>query len=315
MSGCMGTGKKVQILLSTYNGEEYLREQLDSFVSQTIFPYVSVLIRDDGSTDGTAVILQEYTKKYGFFVEYGVNIGTTRSYLWLLEHSDDTCEFFAFSDQDDVWLPDKLEKETAAMQAMDSARPRMVATGSEIVDKNLKHQGASVSITKGTSFFNAMVQNICPGHTQLLDRSLRDAVRKTAEPDAVLVVDWWVYLVASGLGTVRILPEATVLHRQHGDNAVGYCTSFLRQFLIRLRRLHGNAAAAMARQLRAFYACYGQQIEDSFRMELERFLGSLPSLGCRVRYAVSARIFRQSAMDTTAVKILYVLGKYCEQDD
>ena len=309
----MGTDKKVQILLSTYNGERYLKAQLDSFVAQTIFQNVSVLIRDDGSTDGTATILQEYKRKYGFCVEYGSNIGTTRSYLWLLEHSDDTCEFFAFSDQDDVWLPEKLEKEFAEMQTMDSTRPRLVSTYSEIVDKNLSHQGSSISIARGVSFFNAMVQNVCPGHTQLLDRKLRNAVQKSTEPDAILVVDWWVYLIASGLGSVKILPEVTVLHRQHGNNTVGYATSPVRQFVTRLRRLHGKTAAAMTRQLKAFYRCYGEQTADSSRTELELFLNSLPSLRCRLHYVVSAKFFRQSVLDTMAVKILYVLGKYCER--
>ena len=310
----MGTGKKVQILLSTYNGEKYLREQLDSFAEQTVFQNISVLIRDDGSTDGTVTILQEYEKKYGFCVEYGFNIGTTRSYLWLLEHSDDSCDFFAFSDQDDVWLPEKIEKEAAEMQRMDSTRPRLVSTHSEIVNKNLSHQGSSIPIKKGVSFFNAMVQNVCPGHTQLLDRKLRDAVRKTAEPSAVLVVDWWVYLIASGLGTVEALPEVTVLHRQHGNNTIGYATSPVFQFVTRLRRLHGKTAAAMTRQLKAFYRCYGCQIADDYRAELESFLNSLPSLRHRLHYVVSAKIFRQSAMDTMAVKILYVLGKYCERN-
>ena len=315
MSGCMGTDKKVQILLSTYNGERYLRAQLDSFVAQTIFQNVSVLIRDDGSTDGTATILQEYKRKYGFCVEYGSNIGTTRSYLWLLEHSNDACEFFAFSDQDDVWLPEKLEKEVTEIQTMDSTRPRLVSTHSEIVDRNLSHQGLSISVANGVSFFNAMVQNVCPGHTQLLDRKLRDAVQKTTEPDTILVVDWWVYLVASGLGNVKILPEVTVLHRQHGNNTVGYVTSTVRQFVTRLCRLHGKTAAAMTRQLEAFYRCYGEQTADSFRTELALFLNSLPSLKSRLHYVVNAKFFRQSVLDTTAVKILYVLGKYCERNN
>ena len=196
---------------------------------------------------------------------------------------------------------------------MDSTRPRLVSTHSEIVDSNLSYQGLSISVANGVSFFNAMVQNVCPGHTQLLDRKLRDAVQKTTEPDAILVVDWWVYLVASGLGNVKILPEVTVLHRQHGNNTVGYSTSPVRQFATRLRRLHGKTAAAMTRQLKAFYRCYGEQIADSFRTELALFLKSLPSLKCRLHYVVNAKFFRQSVLDTTAVKILYVLGKYCER--
>ena len=312
MNECMEIDKKVQILLSTYNGEKYLREQLESFIQQTIFSNITVLIRDDGSNDGTINILQEYEAKYNFLVEYGANIGTTRSYLWLLEHSNNDCEFFAFSDQDDVWLPDKLAKEVAAMKKMSDEYPRLVATQSEIVNERLQHQGFSISTAKGVSFFNAMVQNVCPGHTQLLDRKLRDIVCKTIHPEDILVVDWWVYLIAAGVGNVQILPEVTVRHRQHGNNAVGYRTSFLRRFIVRLRRLRSKTAAAMTKQLISFYSCYGQVIRKEYRMEIERFLGHLSSLKSRIQYVMSARFYRQSMIDTAGVKILYILGKYSE---
>lgn len=306
----MGTDKTVQILLSTYNGEKYLREQLESFVTQTIFPDISVLIRDDGSTDGTGAILRQYAEAYGFRVEYGTNIGVTRSYLWLIEHADDACSYFAFSDQDDVWLPKKLEKTIAEFETMDKQKPRMVATLSEIVDENLAHLGFSQRAGKGASFFNAMVQNICPGHTQIIDRKLRETLLKTTDSCAILVMDWWIYLVASGVGTVKILPEATVLHRQHGNNTVGYRTTFWELLPMRLRRLHGKEAAAMTRQLDAALRCYGTEFAEECCQELKYFLAGLSSMKRRIEYVRHARIYRQTEIETAIVKVLYVLGKY-----
>ena len=100
--------KRIQILMSTYNGEKYLREQLDSFVNLDNFEEVKVLIRDDGSTDSTLEILDEYRLKYGFEIIKGINIGLNKSMMNLFKECDMECDYFAYSDQDDVCLSDKL---------------------------------------------------------------------------------------------------------------------------------------------------------------------------------------------------------------
>ena len=107
--------KEVEILLSTYNGEKHLREQLDSFVSLENFSSVKVLIRDDGSTDSTREILCEYRDKHGFEVIFGENIGLNLSLHQLILAADKEMKYFAFSDQDDVWLPDKLTRAISSL--------------------------------------------------------------------------------------------------------------------------------------------------------------------------------------------------------
>jgi glycosyltransferase involved in cell wall biosynthesis len=100
--------KKIQILLATYNGERYLREQLDSFLALDNYEQVKVLVRDGGSTDGSLRILAEYEEHHGFEVIRGENAGFTACMFELFRRSDPACAYFATSDQDDVWLPDKL---------------------------------------------------------------------------------------------------------------------------------------------------------------------------------------------------------------
>src|SRR5471030_507539 len=102
MRKCMGTDKNIQILMTTYNGEKYLKEQLDSFTLLEGFEKIKVLIRDDGSNDNTVKIAEEYKKKYGFEIIRGENIGITNSIFELFKNSDKNCELFAISDQDDV---------------------------------------------------------------------------------------------------------------------------------------------------------------------------------------------------------------------
>ena len=314
MNGCTETGKRVQVLLSTYNGERYLREQLDSFVAQTAFDTMSVLIRDDGSSDGTCAILSEYAQRYGFVVEYGENVGITESYLWLLRHSDRNIEYFAFSDQDDVWLPDKIETALRSLDALDRNSPRLFASLSEIVDESLLHIGVSLQPRREVGFYNAMVQNACPGHTQVFDSRLRDILCRIRCPEDVLVIDWWVYLAAAAMGTIRFEPRILVRHRQHDDNAVGYRISAFSQFFIRLKRTHSGEAANITRQLRSFLATYEECLPEEYRVEILRFLSESRNFRLRLAYLCSTPLYRQTAAETAAVKILYIFGKYCLRD-
>ena len=96
--------------MSTYNGEKYLREQIDSILNQD-YPEISLLIRDDGSTDGTVDILKEYAQKYRDIDYYvGENLGVQNSFFDLMKRADKRAYYYAFADQDDVWLPGKIKR-------------------------------------------------------------------------------------------------------------------------------------------------------------------------------------------------------------
>lgn len=308
MNGCMETGKKVQVLLSTYNGEKYLRQQLESIVAQTIFPEVSVLIRDDGSDDGTKEILKEYEARYNFEVFYGKNLGISKSYEWLMLHSSRNCAFFALCDQDDLWLPNKLEIACAVLAKHDSNSPLLYVGRSRITDEKLNSIGVSVKPQR-ISFYNAMVQNVCPGHNQVFSKSLMDYLIRTSIGSAY-VVDWWVYLTASGIGEIVFDDRFFTLHRQHGHNAVGYMISPFKQLILRTKRLFGNEASAITKQLKAFYDCCSLSLPVEYRNEIGLFIQSQRSVTTRLQYVRTAKIYRQGKMETLILKGLYVLGKY-----
>ena len=309
----MGSGKKVQILLSTYNGEKYLREQLDSYIGQTCFPIIRVLIRDDGSTDGTVGILKEYAERYGFEILYGENIGVNASYGVLLQASDPECAYFALSDQDDVWLPEKIEIALHHLTAHEGCEPALFFSLSRIVDERLNTISESHFPTRGTSFYNAMVQNVCPGHTQVWNAAMRERLLRTDFSHAH-ILDWWIYLLASGTGKLYFAPQCTVLHRQHGNNAVGYEMNPLKNLLILLKRVRSKEAAAISRQLECFLQDYGEELSDAYRTEVKLFLGAQASIIWRFSYIIHSKIFRQARMDTILVYLLYLLGKYRMKD-
>ena len=134
--------KDIQIFLSTYNGEKYLRQQLDSFVALSDFDRIKVLVRDDGSTDGTREILKEYEEKHGFEIILGENIGLNASMHELVLASDPECRFFAFSDQDDVWLENKICRAVEHLAPFaESDIPVLYAASSTLVDNEMNVLG------------------------------------------------------------------------------------------------------------------------------------------------------------------------------
>lgn len=309
MSGCTGTDKRVQILLSTYNGEKYLREQLESYVSLDGFEKCCVLIRDDGSTDGTQKILQEYEKKYGFEVILGENVGVNASYRILLKQSSRQCDYFAFSDQDDVWLPHKLKCAIEKLDCLSDNKPKMFFSLSQITDEHLNPLAVSNSPKRGVSFYNAMIQNVCPGHTQVIDQRMKQLLL-SAEDGYVHVMDWWVYLIASGLGRIVYEPTCTVLHRQHGDNAIGYEMSRFKQLKTRIYRVRAKEGKAITRQLENYLTSFGDGLPLDYKVELSAFIESQKTLWDRMRYSITSKFFRQTIFETGVVKILYILGNY-----
>lgn len=305
----MATGDCVQILMSSYNGERYLRQQLDSYAAQTAFDRIRVLIRDDGSTDGTRAILEEYREKYGFSVVYGENVGVNASYQWLLDHADLECAWFAFSDQDDVWLPHKIRRALEVLSAEDGTKPLLYASRSMVTDAGLQPIGLSQSAPRGAGFYNAMLQNVCPGHTQVFNRAVLRLLRSNPA-DRSVVIDWWVYLLAAGLGKVCLDDDYTVLHRQHGDNAVGYGTTFWALLGPRLRRLLRGDSYKMAVQLQRYDRDFGPLLPADHRAELTAFLEHQRGLANRLAYVAHCRAYRQNKWETLAFKAYYLLGKY-----
>ena len=299
----------LQILLSTYNGEKYLREQLESYFRMDGFEKCCVLIRDDGSTDTTRDILQKYEKYGQFETEYGSNIGVNGSYEWLVKNSDSKCEYFAFSDQDDVWCSDKIKKAISALKHSPQDEIALFASRSCITDEALKKIGISTYPQRGISFYNAMVQNVLPGHTQVFNRAMRNSLATFGFSRAECV-DWWLYLLASSMGKIYFDPSCTVLHRQHIANAVGYQLGILEKYRKKARYVKDGKANSISIQLQSFYDIYSAYLSEEYRIEIENYLNSLTSLSQRIRYLQSCKFYRQSKYEDWAVHILYLVGKY-----
>ncbi len=212
--------------MGTYNGASWIEAQLESFLAQSHENW-SLWVSDDGSQDDTWARLEAFARRNPereVRLLSGPGRGSAANFLHLLCHKDLPKGFVALSDQDDVWLPHKLERALTQLGDPDLP-PAAWAARYEIADENLAGQRPSQVWERGPSLGNALVQNIMSGHTLTLNPAALEIVRK-AGPVNVPHHDWWIYLLLMSVdATALIDPETALIYRQHGRNVMGVRSS------------------------------------------------------------------------------------------
>jgi len=208
----------VQVLMSTYNGELYLKDQIDSILSQKGVN-VKITVRDDGSTDNTIKILRDYYYAGKINLIEGKNIGYKRSFIWLLDNSDEG-DFYAFSDQDDVWNEDKLISAVEELKRIDIEQPAMYSSALTSVDCNLKYLRKQDFPKLRNNFYSEIVRHRFAGCTYVFNNELRKkcvGVSKINEYN--YGHDGYVSLVCWICNGIVIYDEKShILFRRHGNN-------------------------------------------------------------------------------------------------
>lgn len=219
--------KKVEILLATYNGEQYLSEQLDSILNQD---YENWIIRacDDASTDHTYAILEEYREKYPhkFIIEKNQKgFGSAKkNFINLMKHS--SCDYVMCCDQDDVWLPNKISLTLERMEKVESEdMPVLVHTDLKVVDSELQVMSESFfehsNFRKEFELNEILIQNFVTGCTVMMNRPMVTLMSRVEECDRILMHDWVASILATSAGKVTFVDTPTMLYRQHAINSVG----------------------------------------------------------------------------------------------
>lgn len=318
---------KIQILMSTYNGSQYIRTQLDSILAQDI-EEKTLLIRDDGSSDNTVEIIEGYRERNPWISYYkGENIGVQRSFLELMCRADEDADYIALADQDDEWLADKLSRAVACLEKMkresagSSDVPLLYCSDKQIVGRDLEPLNVTVSrVVRKISFGNALVQNICTGCTAVANRSLIDLIKHcpTENPEYIIMHDWWLYLTAACFGKVYYDQEAHIRYRQHGDNTSGAMLNRRRLMKYRLEQM-AKPRGEIYRQVEEFEQCYfikgGESLGSADARKMERWretdtlLRSKNSLKQRIYVVFDKRFFRQKYSDDMVFRLILLLGK------
>jgi len=221
--------QSIDILLATYNGQDYLREQIDYILAQSNQDW-RLVIRDDGSVDNTLSIIKDcvarYPDKIVFIEDEGNHLGASLNFQRLLEHS--VAEYIMFCDQDDVWLPRKVERTLNLMKATEEKypnKPVLVHTDLRVVDSRLKtiarstwrYQGTSPEI--GNDADKVVLQNVATGCTIMINQKAKDVSMPI--PKEAIMHDWWIVINVAKHGRIVYIPDQLVLYRQHANNAVG----------------------------------------------------------------------------------------------
>ena len=300
---------KVNVLLSTYNGEKYLALQLKSLLEQT-YQNMTIYVRDDGSEDNTRAILEHYRQKESETStsrivlvgdEKNPNIGYMESF-WTLLRESEPADYYAFCDQDDVWLEHKVE--AAVRKLAQETGPALYCSNKILVDRSLTPMKKQSRRRLKPGFGNAAVECICTGCTAVMNRELADILTARL-PEYAILHDWWTYLAASYTGTVIFDPHPYILYRQHESNVVGAKGGFWGQVQSKAAYLK-KSRGKLKRQLSEFARLYqGNSQKDRLVQQIlaaEKFPGRLQILWNRSMY-------RQSALDEVIMRILFLINR------
>ena len=232
----------VAILMCTYNGEDFLEEQLDSIETQD-YKNWTLFVNDDGSKDATLKILKAYQKKWGakkLHIRRGPKKGFCQNFLQIICDKKINADLYFLSDQDDVWMPHKLSHTLQKIAKLDAAKPLLYCARTTYVSSDGKKiLGQSDLFLKPPSVRNAIVQSIAGGNTMAFNNRLKDRARKNPRAE-VVSHDWWLYILNELKGGQTLYDaESTILYRQHSHSLIGANTGFIAK-LRRLRMLLGG---------------------------------------------------------------------------
>lgn len=262
--------EKITILMSTYNGEKYIKQQLDSIMQQKDVD-LHLCIRDDGSNDNTLNIIHQFENKYKGRIDIieGNNIGWKKSFFELIHYASihyPKCNFFAFADQDDIWLPEKL---ISGIKMLDRiGKGANLYCSNQYRFKNGINMGKVWDEIPDKSPIKSLLRNCATGCTIIMNRCLIEILDKS-QISISLPHDYWAFLSAIFCGKVVLDADAYILYRQHENNQIGSKKGFINLWKRRLKSishsLKSHEREVIAKEL---LRCYDNYISPELKQQL-----------------------------------------------
>ena len=260
---------KIIVLMSSYNGEAYIRQQIDSVLAQDVDAQLSLLVRDDGSTDNTQAILEEYraARKLGWYA--GENLGPERSFWHLLQNAPEA-DFYAFCDQDDVWLPQKLSR---AVDQLKQTQAQLYCSAFIAVDAELNPLEYHHSpLNQYTDYAHSLIYSTAAGCTFVFTHQARSAAMAyDMDTHPAIIHDWLLHKIITVTGGKMIFdPTGSIYYRQHDHNAIGAQKSGLPGLAVRVKRfLSGSSRGVRSECAKALLDVYGDRVDKEVRDALD----------------------------------------------
>ena len=247
---------KVAVLMSTYNGEKYIAEQIDSILNQKGDFTLDLIVRDDGSKDGTLDVLENYQNK-GLLKWYtGENLGPTMSFLHLINQLAGY-DYYAFSDQDDLWFPDKIQRAVSRLGKIN--KPALYFSNAVLVDNSLQGLGRNVySQEPRTDLETIACAGGVLGCTIVFNNSLANYLQSYPLPKWAVMHDFYLALLCKSLGGEIIYDQdSTMKYRQHDSNVVGVSYGKLGTIIGRVKDITYKEPVGIAKQAAEIIRIYG----------------------------------------------------------
>jgi glycosyltransferase involved in cell wall biosynthesis len=304
--------KKVQILLSTYNGKKFIVQQLDSLLQQD-HENIEILVRDDGSKDDTVTVVESYAAKHPTIkVIKGENKGVISSFFDLALNASEKADFFAFCDQDDFWKPTKVSRAVSLLGKEKSNIPLLYFSRLDIVDEDLQFIKHSSIPPKGASLENALIQNIATGCTIFFNRAMLELFKSHVPAvDKITMHDAWFYLLGAAFGKIIYDKESHLLYRQHSSNTLGMADNKLKSAIVRYKTFQKKGKEnPITKQVEEFYHLFKDELKAEQAKLIRDYLFKQNNFINRTLYTFNTPLYRQNNRDTFIFKILYALKKY-----
>jgi len=296
----------ITVLMATQNGADFLAEQLTSLADQTLLP-ARLIVSDDGSVDNTAAIVQHFAERAPFATRLvdGPRKGLAGNVFALLQSAPKGP--LAFADQDDVWLPRKLERAHAFLKGSGDI-PTLYAAGRIFTDAQLRPKGRSADLRRAPGFENALVQNIAAGNTIVLNAAAAQLARAASVDGTAMPAfhDWWLYQLISGVGGAVIYdPTHVILYRGHRTNVLGPNAGVLARFRRLAKLADGTYGRWIGSQAGALSAS-SHRLAPQSRALLKQFLGETNARSLRL---ARMGLYRQGKLETLLLNGAARLGR------
>ncbi len=298
---------KVKVLLSAYNGVRYIEEQIESILSQS-YSDLELIVRDDGSTDGTVDILKAYEQQNQIKLELGNNVGFVDSFFWLIEHAGEA-DYYFFSDQDDVWFPDKIRMALDKLKDADASKPVLYFSNYDFYDGDMNFIAHHEAKGNKLSFRNSIVDCVPLGFNSCFNKKAYELTIANM-PRHSQGHDWWMYMLCSGLGVVIYDDRATVKYRRHNANVSGEEVSFFQFQIWRFKKLFLNGYfGKIKEQIIEFEEFFGSQLSQDNQKILSLFTkrGFHPIVALKKVFYPG--YFRQKPVDELFLRIIMLMGR------
>ncbi len=298
----------IGILMSAYNGQDYVEKQLDSLMGQKNINF-TLYIRDDGSKDSTAHIIEKYIAgKENVVFEKGENIGVKPSFMKLMRDAKE-CDYYAFCDQDDIWDDDKIYSLVEKLENYDINVPNCAFSNYRLIDE---HDNVTLEAALKDkiefNLSNVIPENPSPGCTMVFNKKVWEMIVAKEEPKHLYIHDRWVITICAALGNVAYLGEPKVSYRQHSNNTIGYNNSLKKKLNYWKGVICGDKKTYCA-EMKELYDYYGDLMDEKSRKIFRKIYEYDKSFIKRMKLIFDFKIHGYSLGRDIDYRLRVLLGK------